>query len=99
MHGPLNIKCITRLECIYCLTQLWWIDIYIIYYIEINYMFRHFSLAIFRLINAKLSKQLYSTCVYCIQWGGKSEVGTRSRMCCVGWVVWVHGFWYFSILG
>ena len=22
----------------------------------------------------------------------RSEVGTRSRMCYVGWVVWVHGF-------
>jgi len=29
-----------------------------IYYIEINYMFRHFSLAIFRLINEKLNNQL-----------------------------------------
>jgi len=41
-------------------------------------MFRHFTLAIFRLRNEKkLSTQLYSTCVGCIQWGG--EVGTRSR--------------------
>ena len=22
----------------------------------------------------------------------RGEVGTRSRMCCVGWVVWVQGF-------
>ena len=34
-------------------------------------MFRHFLFAIFMFINKKLSKQLYSTCVYCIQWGGK----------------------------
>ena len=54
-----------------CLTQLSGGYIYIIYYIEINYMLRHFSLAIFRLIYEKLSKQLYLTCVYCIQWGGK----------------------------
>ena len=50
------------------------VDIYIYiykHYIGNNYMFRHFSLAIFRLINEKLSKQLYSTCVCCIQWGGK----------------------------
>jgi len=55
-----------------CLTQLCdGRDMYIIYYIN-YYMFRHFSLAIFRLINEKkLSKQLYSTCVCCIQWGGK----------------------------
>ena len=25
----------------------------------------------------------------------RGEVGTRSRMCCVGGVVWVQGFWYF----
>jgi len=25
----------------------------------------------------------------------RGEVGTGSRMCCVGWVVWVHGFCYF----
>jgi len=37
----------------------------------------------------------------CIVYSGevRGEVGTRSRMCCVGWVVWVHGFWYFSVLG
>ena len=30
--------------------------------------------------------------VYCGEVRG--EVGTRSRMCYVGWVVWVHGFCY-----
>jgi len=37
-------------------------------------MFRHFTLANFRLRNEKnekLSKQLYSTYVGCIEWGGK----------------------------
>jgi len=31
----------------------------------------------------------------CIVYSGevRGEVGTRSRMCRVGWVVWVHGFW------
>ena len=30
----------------------------------------------------------------------RGEVGTRSRMCCVGWVVWVHGvLLVFYILG
>jgi len=34
-------------------------------------MFRHFTLAIFRLRNEKkLSKQLFLTYVGCIQWGG-----------------------------
>jgi len=27
----------------------------------------------------------------------RGEVGTRSHMCCVGWVVWVHGFWYYML--
>jgi len=33
----------------------------------------------------------------CIVYSGevRGEVVTRSRMCCVGWVVWVHGFRYF----
>ena len=56
-----------------CLTQLYdGRDMHRIYYIKNNYMFRHFILAIFRLINEKkkLSKQLYSTYVGCIQWGG-----------------------------
>jgi len=57
----------------YCVTQLY--DdryIYRIYYIKNNYMFWHFTFAIFRLRNKKkLSKQLYLTYVGCIQWGGK----------------------------
>ena len=84
------------LQCIYCLTQLSGGYIYIIYYIEINYMFRHFSLAIFRLVNEILVSSY--TRLACIAYSGevKGEVGTRSGMCCVGWVVWVQGFWYFS---
>ena len=56
-----------------CLTQIYdGRDIYRIYYIKNSYMFRHFSLAIFRLRNEKkFSKQLYSTYVGCVQWGGK----------------------------
>jgi len=53
------------------------IEICIIYYINNNYMFRPFSLAIFRLINEKLSKQLQLTCVGCIQWGGKMWSGNE----------------------
>jgi len=54
-------------------------------------MFRHFSLAIFRLINGKKLVSSY-TRLACIVYNGevRGEVGTRSRMCCVGWVVWVH---------
>ena len=47
-------------------------DMYRIYYIENNYMFRHLTMAIFRLRNEKKHiRQLYSTYVGCIQWVGK----------------------------
>ena len=47
-------------------------DMYRIYYIENNYMFRHLKMAISRLRNKKkLSKQLYSIYVGSIQQGGK----------------------------
>jgi len=51
------------------------VEICIIYYIKNNYMFRPISLAIFGLINEKLSKQLHLTCVGCIQWVGKRWSG------------------------
>ena len=53
------------------------VEVCIIYYIKNNHMFRAFSLAIFRLINIKLSKQLHLTCVGCIQWGGKMWSGNE----------------------
>ena len=34
-------------------------------------MFRHFTLAIFRLKMKKINKQLYWSYVGCIEWGGK----------------------------
>ena len=47
-------------------------DMYRIYYIKNNYMFRHLTTANFRLRNEKkISKQLYSTYVGGIQLGGK----------------------------
>ena len=45
-------------------------------------MFRHFTLAIMWVV--------YSGEV-------RGEVGTRSRMFSVGWVVWVHGFCYYML--
>ena len=63
-------------------------------------MFRHLSLTIFRLINEKLSKQLYSTCVYCIQWGGKRESGYEiSHVLCRMGDVGTWGSGIFAILG
>jgi len=74
------------------------VEICIIYYIKNNYMFRPFSFAIFRLINEKLNKQLHSTCVGCIQWGGKRWSGYEishvlCRMGGVGtWVLLLYAF-------
>jgi len=65
---------------------------YIIYYIKNNYMFRHFSLAIFRLRNEKNLVSNYTLLMWVVYSGEvRGEVGMRSGMCCVGWVVWVHG--------
>jgi len=71
-------------------------DMYVIYYIKNNYMFRRFSLAIFRLINEKNLVSSYTRLVWVVYSGEvRGEVGKISRMCCVGWVVWVQGFSYF----
>jgi len=67
-------------------------DMYRIYYIENNYMFRHLTLAVFRLRNEKNLLSSYTRLVWAVYRGEvRGEVGTRYRMCCVGWVVWVHG--------
>jgi len=78
----------------YCLTQLYdGRDMYRVDCIENNYMFRHFTLAIFRFRNEKNLVSSY-TRLACVVYSGevRGEVGTRSCMCCVGWVVWVQGF-------
>ena len=78
----------------YCLTQLYdGTGMYRIYYIKNNYMFRSFSLGIFRLINEKNFVSRYTRLVWVVYSGEvRGEVGTRSCMCCVGWVVRVQGF-------
>jgi len=79
--------------CIY-LTQLYdGRDTYIIYYIKNNYMFRNFTLAIFRFRNEKNLVSSYTPLMWVVYSGEvRGGVGTRSRMCYVEWVVWVHGF-------
>jgi len=58
--------------CIHTHTYIYmYVYIYRIYYIKINYVFRPLTMAIFRLRLKKLSKQLYSTYMSCIQRGGK----------------------------
>ena len=79
-----------------CLTQLYDDrDVYIIYYIKNNYMFRHFI----GHLQVDKCKNLVSsyTRLVCVVCSGEvsGEVGTRSRTCCVGWVVRTHGFCYF----
>jgi len=54
-------------------------------------MFRHLTVAIFRLYVKYLVASYTGLIVGRIQWystGG--EVGMRSRLCCGGWEVWVH---------
>jgi hypothetical protein len=73
----------------YCLTQLYdGIDMYRIYYIKNSYVFRPFALAIIRLRNKRLSKQLCWTYVGCVQWGGKGWSGCEiwHVLCRVGGV-------------
>jgi len=61
-------------------------------------MFRPFSFAIFRLINEKYLVSSYTRLVWVVFSGEvRGEVGTRSCMCCVGWVVWVQGFLIFLL--
>jgi len=55
-------------------------------------MFRHFTLTIFRLRNEKNLVSSYTGVIWVVYSREvRGEVGARSRMCCVGWVVWVHG--------
>ena len=65
-------------------------DVYRIYYVKNNYMFRPFTLAIIRLRNKKGLVSSYTRVMWVVYSGEvRGEVGTRSGMCCVGWVVWV----------
>ena len=75
-----------------------YIYIYIIYYIKNNYMFRPLTMAILRLRNEKNLVSSYTRLMWVVYGGEvRGEVGTRSCMCCVGWVVWVHGFCYYML--
>jgi len=66
-------------------------DVYRIYYIENNYMFRHLTMAIFRLRKKNLVSS-YTRFMWAVYSGEvRGEVGMRSRMCYVRWVVRVHG--------
>ena len=82
-----------------CLTQPYdGRDLYRIYYIKNNYMFRHFTLVIFRLRNEKNLVGSYTRLMWDVYSGEvRDEVGTISRMCYVGRVVWVHGFCYYRL--
>jgi hypothetical protein len=51
-------------------------------------MFRPLTLAIIRLRNEKKLVSSYTRVMWVVYSGVvRGEVGTRSRMCCVGWVV------------
>jgi len=65
---------------------------YRVYYIKNNYMFQHLTMAIFRLRKDKNLVSSYTPLMWAVYSGEvRGEVGTRYRMCYVGWVVWVHG--------
>ena len=69
-----------------------------IYYIKNNCMFRPFTLAIFKLRNEKKLVSSYTRLTWVVYRGEvRCEVGTRSGMCYVGWVLWVHGFCYYML--
>jgi len=78
-------------------TTIWWIYIYKIYYVENNYMFRHYIVAIFRLYMKHLESSYTNIYMYIyiyvlLIWGrggGGGIVGTRSHICQNGWDVWV----------
>jgi len=54
-------------------------------------MFRRLTMAIFRL-NMKYLVSSYTGFIWVVYSGEVGgEVGTRSRLCHRGWVVWVHG--------
>ena len=54
-----------------------------IYYTKNNYMFRHFTLAIFKLRNEKNLVSCYTGLMWVVYRGEvRGEVGTRSRMLC-----------------
>ena len=54
----------------YCLTQLYYgRDMYRMYYIKNNYMFRHFTLAIFRLRNEKKLVSSYTGLMWVVYSG------------------------------
>ena len=65
-------------------------NIYRIYYIKINYMFRPLTMAIFRL-RLKNSVSSYTRLMWALYSGEvRGDVGTRSPMCYTEWAVWVH---------
>jgi len=78
VRGAVGTRLYISLPPYSCVRQVYG-DIYIyrIYYIKNNDMFRPFSLAIIRLINEKLSKQLHSTCVGLYSGEVRGAVGMR----------------------
>ena len=76
----------TRLECMNLsnTTLFDGKDMYRIYYIQKNYMFRHLTMAIFRLRMKKLSKQLHSNYVGCIHNPSIAERSVLITQYCAG---------------
>jgi len=62
-------------------------------------MFRHFTLAIIRLRTGKKNLVSSYNRLVCAVYSGevRGEVGARSRICYIGWVLRVHGFCYYTL--
>jgi len=91
---PVVFNKLTILQCMYLSNKTLFDSrsVYSIYYIRNNYMFRHLTVAIFRLYTKYLVNSYTGLIMGCIQWYSTGcEVGTRSHMCHGVWEVWVHG--------
>jgi len=82
-----------------CLTQLYdGRDLYRIYYIKNNHMFRALYIGHLQFEKWKNLVSSYTRLMWVVYSGEvRGGVGTRSHMCYVGWVVWVHGFWHYML--
>jgi hypothetical protein len=75
-------------------TTIWWLGIYVVYYIGINYVFRLLWPSSGWQIDYKLVSSYTLACVLCMVEGGLGlDGGTRSGVCWVGRVMRVHGYY------
>ena len=75
-----------------CLTQLYlMVQVYILLLHKVRLHVSALDNGHLQVVHEILSKQLYETMWVLYSGEVSGEVGTRSRMCHRGWVVWVRG--------